>query len=116
MPLPTVINKSAFCTVMESLSGGIAQCGLSEQSNRPFELLLAQHFARGLEHDTVLHICLVRPMNGTVGNVAVGKLHYMHQAAHRSETVGIKTEESKLLLDALEHEFLRYSWNRHILL
>ena len=76
VPLPTVINKSAFCTVMESLSGGIAQCGLSEQSNRPFELLLAQHFARGLEHDTVLHICLVRPMNGTVGNVAVGKLHY----------------------------------------
>ena len=53
----------------------------------------------------MVHICLVRPINGTVGNVAVGKLHYMHQAAHRSETVGIKTAESKLLLDALEHEF-----------
>ena len=44
-------------------------------------------------------------MNGTVGNVAVGKLHYMHWTAHGSETVGIKTAESKLLLDALEHEF-----------
>ena len=44
-------------------------------------------------------------MNGTVGNVAVSKLHYMHWAAHGSETVGIKTVESKLLLDALEHEF-----------
>ena len=53
----------------------------------------------------MVHICLVWPMNGTVGNVAVGKLHYMHWAAHGSETVGIKTAESKLLLDALEHEF-----------
>ena len=53
----------------------------------------------------MVHICLVQPMNGTVGNVAVGKLHYMHRAAHGSETVGIKTAESKLLLDALEHEF-----------
>ena len=31
MPLPTVINESAFLTVLESLSGGIAQCGVSEQ-------------------------------------------------------------------------------------
>ena len=53
----------------------------------------------------MVHICLVWPMNGTVGNVAVGKLHYMHWAAHGSETVGIKTAESKLLLDALEREF-----------
>ena len=43
-------------------------------------------------------------MNGTVGN-AVGELHYMHQAAHGSKTIGIKTAESTLLLDALEHEF-----------
>ena len=41
MPLPTVINESAFFTVMESLSGGIAQCGVSEQLNCPFELVLA---------------------------------------------------------------------------
>ena len=41
MPLPTVINESAFCAVMESLSGGIVQCGVSEQSNHPFELVLA---------------------------------------------------------------------------
>ena len=53
----------------------------------------------------MVHICLVWPMNGTVGNVAVGELHYMHGAAHGSETVGIKTAESKLLLDALECEF-----------
>ena len=59
----------------------------------------------GLEHDTVVHICLVQPMNGTVGNVAVGELHYMHWAVHGSETIGIKTAESKLLLDALEREF-----------
>ena len=58
----------------------------------------------GLERDTVVHICLVWPMHGTVGNVAVGELHYTHWAAHGSGTVGIKTEESKLLLDALEHE------------
>ena len=44
-------------------------------------------------------------MNGTVGNVAVGELHYMHRAAQGSETVGIKTAESKLLLDTLEREF-----------
>ena len=41
MPLPTVINESAFCAVMQSLSGGIAQCGISEQLNRPFELVSA---------------------------------------------------------------------------
>ena len=53
----------------------------------------------------MVHICLVQPMNGTVGNVAVGELHYMHWAAHGSKTVGIKTAVSKLLFDALEHEF-----------
>ena len=52
----------------------------------------------------MVHICLVRPMNGTVGN-AVGELHYTHWAAHGSKTVGIKTAESALLLDALEREF-----------
>ena len=52
----------------------------------------------------MVHICLVWPMSGTVGNV-VGELHYMHWAAHGSETIGIKTAESTLLLDALEHEF-----------
>ena len=41
MPLPTVINESAFRAVMQSLSGGIAQCGVSEQSNRPFEVVSA---------------------------------------------------------------------------
>ena len=41
MPLPTVINESAFHAVMQSLSGGIEQCEVSEQSNRPFELVLA---------------------------------------------------------------------------
>ena len=44
-------------------------------------------------------------MNGTVGNVAVGELHYMHRAVHGSETIGIKMAESTLLLNALEHEF-----------
>ena len=53
----------------------------------------------------MVHICLVWPMNGTVGNVAVGELHYTHQAVHRSKTVGIETAASTLLLDALEHEF-----------
>ena len=53
----------------------------------------------------MVHIYLVRPMNGTVRNVAVGKLHYMHRAAHGSETIGIKTVESKVLLDTLECEF-----------
>ena len=60
---------------------------------------------RGLEHYTLVHIYLVWPINGTVGNVAVGKLHSMHWAAHGSETIGIKTAESKLLLDTLEREF-----------
>ena len=41
MPLPAVINESAFRTVLESLSGGIAQCGVSELSNHPFELVSA---------------------------------------------------------------------------
>ena len=58
---------------------------------------------RGLECDTAVHICLVWPMHGTVGNVAVGELHCMHWAAYGFETIGIKTAESKLLLDALEH-------------
>ena len=53
----------------------------------------------------MVHICLVWPMNGTVWNVTVGKLHYMHWAVHGSETVGIKTAESTLLLDTLEREF-----------
>ena len=52
----------------------------------------------------MVHICLVRPLNGTDGD-AVGELHYMHQAAHGSETIGIKTTESTLLLDTLECEF-----------
>ena len=43
-------------------------------------------------------------MNETVGDI-VGELHYMHQAVHGSETIGIKTAESALLLDTLEHEF-----------
>ena len=41
MPFPTVINESAFHAVMQSLSGGIAQRGVIEQSNRPFELVSA---------------------------------------------------------------------------
>ena len=64
----------------------------------------------------MVHICLVWPMNGTVGNIAVGKLHYTHWAAHGSETIGIKTAESKLLLDTWSVNFQRYSWNQHILL
>ena len=52
----------------------------------------------------MVHICLVQPMNGTVGN-AVGELHYTHRAVHGSETIGIKTTENKLLLDTLEREF-----------
>ena len=52
----------------------------------------------------MVHICLVWTMNETVGN-AVGELHYMHWAVHESETIGIKTAESTLLLDALEREF-----------
>ena len=41
MPLPTVINESAFHAVLESLSGVIAQYAVSELSNRPFELVSA---------------------------------------------------------------------------
>ena len=52
----------------------------------------------------MVHIYLVQSMNGTVGNV-VGEMHYMHWAAYGSETIGIRTAESRLLLDALEHEF-----------
>ena len=52
----------------------------------------------------MVHICLVWPMNGTVGN-AVGDLHYMHWVVHGFKTFGIKTAESTLLLDALEREF-----------
>ena len=53
----------------------------------------------------MVHICLVRPMNGTVGNATIGELHYTHRAVHGSKTIGIKTAENKLLLDALEREF-----------
>ena len=41
MLLPTVINESAFRAVLESLSGGIAQCGVSELLNHPFKLVSA---------------------------------------------------------------------------
>ena len=58
----------------------------------------------GLECDFVVHICLVWPMNETVGDT-IGELHYMHWAAHGSETIGIKTAESTLLLGPLECEF-----------
>ena len=52
----------------------------------------------------MVHICLVWPMNETVGDT-IGELHYTHRAAYGSETIGIKTAESILLLDALECEF-----------
>ena len=52
----------------------------------------------------MVHICLVWPLNETVGDT-VGELHYTHWAAHGSEKIGIKTAESTLLLDALECEF-----------
>ena len=52
----------------------------------------------------MVHICLVQPMNETVGDT-VGELHYTHWAVHGSDTIGIKTAESTLLLDALKHEF-----------
>ena len=32
-------------------------------------------------------------------------MHYMHWAAHGSETIGIKTAKSTLLLDTLECKF-----------
>ena len=53
----------------------------------------------------MVHICLVWPMNETVGNRVVSELHYTHGVAHGSETIGIKTAESEQLLDALEHDF-----------
>ena len=53
----------------------------------------------------MVHICLVHPVNETVGLGVVGKLHYTHWAAHGSETIGIKTVESEQLLDTLECEF-----------
>ena len=60
---------------------------------------------RGLSHDTVVHICLVQPVNETVGLGVVGNLHYTHRAAHGSETIGIKMVESEQLLDSLERNF-----------
>ena len=53
----------------------------------------------------MVHICLVQPVNETVVLGVVGELHYTHQAAHGSETIGIKTVESEQLLDSLEHGF-----------
>ena len=53
----------------------------------------------------MVHICLVQPVNETVGLGVVGKLHYTHQADHGSETIGIKTEDSEQLFDSLEHDF-----------
>ena len=65
----------------------------------------AKQFARGLSHDTVVHIYLVQPVNGTVGLRVVGELHYTHWAAHGSETIGVKMVESEQLLDSLERDF-----------
>ena len=53
----------------------------------------------------MVHICLVWPINETVGNGVVGELHYTHRAVHGSETIGIKIAESEQLLDSLEHVF-----------
>ena len=53
----------------------------------------------------MVHICLVQPVNETVGRGVVGKLHYTHRAAHGSETIGIKMVESEQLLDSLERGF-----------
>ena len=53
----------------------------------------------------MVHICLVQPVNETVELGVVGELHYTHRAAHRSETIGIKTVESEQLLDSLERDF-----------
>ena len=53
----------------------------------------------------MVHICLVQPVNETVRHGVVGKLHYTHQAAHGSETIGIKMVESQQLLDSLERDF-----------
>ena len=54
----------------------------------------------------MVHICLVQPVNETVGLGVVGKLHYTHWAAHGSETIGIKMVESEQLLHSFEHDFL----------
>ena len=53
----------------------------------------------------MVHICLVQPVNETVGLGVVGELHYTHRAAHGSETIGIKMVESEQLLDSLERDF-----------
>ena len=53
----------------------------------------------------MVHICLVQPVNETVGLGVVGKLHYTNRAAHGSETIGIKMVESEQLLDSLERDF-----------
>ena len=53
----------------------------------------------------MVHICLVQPVNETVGLGIVGELYYTHWAAHGSETIGIKTVESEQLLNSLERDF-----------
>ena len=64
----------------------------------------------------MVHICLVQPVNETVGRGVVGELHYTHWAAHGSETIGIKMVESEQLLDSLECVFQKYLQNQYILL
>ena len=53
----------------------------------------------------MVYICLVQPVNETVGCGVVGELHYTHRAAHGSETISINMVESEWLLDSLEHDF-----------
>ena len=53
----------------------------------------------------MVHICLVQPVNETIGHGVVGKLHYTHRAAHGSETIVFKMVGSEQLLDSLEHDF-----------
>ena len=53
----------------------------------------------------MVHICLVQPVNGTVGPGVVGELHYTYWAAHGSKTIGIKMVESEQLLNSLERGF-----------
>ena len=48
-----------------------------------------------------MHICLVEPVDAK----PTSKLHYIHRAAHGSETIGIKSAASERLLDDLEREF-----------
>ena len=48
-----------------------------------------------------MHICLGEPVDAK----SAGKLHYIHRAAHGSETIGIKSAASERLLDNLEREF-----------